>query len=334
MDVNVEPQHDVPRWNETRWNGCWNPDEGVGLYIHAGRFRPDLDMWWVHLCAYLPDGQLCVDRFWGRNPASAGVHVGPLKLDMTDNGWTSTYDGVGELTTIAALAEAPRGSSAPVRSMQWDVTATGATTEWDMYADVEDRMLSAQDFHVQQGFETTGRLRVGDDEYHLDGVGFKDHSTGVRDFRPWTKHYFLLIVSPEWTAHLIRIADADGEYTEPTGIFYRRDGSSETISRFEFQDMTDAAGGPINSELQFEIGSGEQFEFTVELIHSLPITATEDNDYINGVDWTLPGDPLVIIEGKGRCTSADGGQPLYAWHERSIRRSELEPQGPQRPSHE
>jgi hypothetical protein len=164
-------------------------------------------MWWVHLCAYLPDAKLCVDRFWGRNPAGAGVHVGPLKLDMTDNGWTCVYDGVGELTTITALTDAPRGSSAPVRSMQWEVTATGVTPEWDMYASRDDRMLSAQDFHVQQGLESEGRLRVGDAEYRLEGIDFKDHSTGVRDFGPWTKHNFLLIVGPEWGAPWMIVGD-------------------------------------------------------------------------------------------------------------------------------
>jgi hypothetical protein len=121
------------------------------------------------------------------------------------------------------------------------------------------------------------------------------------------------------------IADANGEYGEPIGIFYRRDGSSDTIAQVEFPDMSDAAGGPVEGKLHFEISSGEQFDYTVDLIHALPITATEDNDYINGVDWTLPDDPLVIIEGKGRCTPAAGGAPVYCWHERSIRRSALEP---------
>jgi hypothetical protein len=28
-------RRDIPLWNETRWNGCWNPDDGVGLCHHA-----------------------------------------------------------------------------------------------------------------------------------------------------------------------------------------------------------------------------------------------------------------------------------------------------------
>jgi hypothetical protein len=68
LDLNAEPRRDVPQWSETRWNGCWNPDAGVGLYMHMGRFRKDLDMWWAQTVAYLPEGRLAVDRSWGRAP--------------------------------------------------------------------------------------------------------------------------------------------------------------------------------------------------------------------------------------------------------------------------
>jgi len=86
MDLNMAPQYGVPSWNETRWNGCWNPDEGVGVYLHLGRFRHDLDMWWAQVVAYLPDQRLCVQRLWGRNPAEAGAQLAGLDLGMTEDG--------------------------------------------------------------------------------------------------------------------------------------------------------------------------------------------------------------------------------------------------------
>src|ERR1035441_6148416 len=77
MDLNVEPNHETEAWSETRWNGCWNPEQGVGLYTHMGRFRKDLEIWWAQTVAYLPDGRLAVDRSWGRTPDARSVRSAP-----------------------------------------------------------------------------------------------------------------------------------------------------------------------------------------------------------------------------------------------------------------
>jgi hypothetical protein len=325
MDLNVTPKYDVPKWNETRWNGCWNPEQGVGIYLHMGRYRYDLDMWWAQIVAYLPDQELVVQKLWGRSTHGAGVGLDGFELAMTENGWTSTFDGVCELTNITALAAAPRGSSAPLRSVRWDLTATEVTPTWDMYAETGgERLDHAGDAHVQGAFETTGSITVGGQEFRLDGVGFKDHSSGVRDFAVWHSHTFLVIVHPEWTAQLIVMRTPEGEDMAPWGVFWRRDGSREPIKSVEFPIMNDAYGGPVHSDLVFDIGTGQRFEYDVELVHALPMTITEENDNINGVDWGVDGDPVIIVEGKGKLT-APGEPPVYCFHERSVRRSMLSP---------
>jgi hypothetical protein len=326
MDLNVEPRHDVPLWNEARWCGCWNPEEGVGLYLHAGRFRQELDLWWVQVGVYLPDGQLCVDRLWGRNAIENGVKVGAFELEMTENGWASSFDGAGEHTSTGGLTERPRGSSAPTRAVQWQLGATAVSSPWDLYSGSGDRtrMATAGDMHIQQGLETTGWLRVAGTEYRLDGIGFKDHSTGVRNFEGWTHHSFLLIVAPEWTAHLIVMAGPDGAMMEPWAALIHRNGGQERITRFEFPQMTDASGGPVRNTLMFETAAGKRLEFEAELVHAMPITITEDNDNINGIDWSIDGDPVVVVEGNGRLTAADGSV-AHCFLERSAKRSALVP---------
>jgi hypothetical protein len=333
MDRNVTAKHDVPLWNETRWNGCWNAEEGVGIYLHAGRFRHELDLWWAQVIAYLPDQQLCVQRVWGRNGSDAGVRLAGLDLQIAEDGWTCSFDGVGELTDTDAMAEGVRGASAPSRSLRFELQARAVTEVWDQDAGREgaERPLHAGDTHIQQGFETTGTLRVGAESYALDGIGFKDHSSGRRDFGPWRSHRFLMIVGPEWTAHLIAMAAPDGTDLPPIGAFIRRDGRHDTITRFELPDLEDARGGPVAGDLVFETGSGEAFAFAYELVHAAPLSITEDNDNMNGVNWEIDGDPVVLIEGKARLTAPDG-TVLHCFHERSMRRSLLERQAkPPRP---
>ncbi|MCK9248272.1 MAG: hypothetical protein M0P31_04750 [Solirubrobacteraceae bacterium] len=321
-DPNVTPKRDVPLWSETRWNGCWNPDLGVGVYLHAGRFRRDLDLWWAQVVAYLPDGGLCVQRLWGRNAADAGVTLGGLDLRMTDAGWTATYDGVGELTDTAAMARGVRGSSAPSRSFRIDLEATAVTAPWDQRPEGDDVPLHASDAHVQQAFTSRGTVTVDGEALSLDGIGFKDHSSGRRDFGPWRSHEFVMAVGPEWTAHLISMAAPDGTAMPPMGALITRDGAHEAITRFATEPLGDAAGGPTTGRLTFETDTGRRGDYAVEVRHAAPLSITEDNDNMNGVNWEIEGDPVVLIEGNARLT-ADDGAVVHAFHERTMRRSLL-----------
>ncbi len=71
------------------------------MYIHAGRFRRDLNVWWAHVAAYLPDGRLVVERLCWRNGALAGIESETLGLTLTVAGWKSRFDGVGKMTSTA-----------------------------------------------------------------------------------------------------------------------------------------------------------------------------------------------------------------------------------------
>jgi hypothetical protein len=326
LDLNVrQPPADVPLWSETRFNGCWSPESGVGVYIHAGRFRRDLDLWWCQVVAYLPDGALCVNRLWGRNAALAGVQLAGLDLATTEEGWTSRFDGVGQLTSTAELARGPRGCSAPSRALQWDLAARPAAPVWDMYAGGADGALAHADTHVQRGWHVNGTLSVDGQEYPIGGVGFNDHSSGPRDMSIWSGHRFVLIVHDEWTAHLGVMDDLDGVPQRPWGAFFRN-GEQHAIAGFSLEPLADASGGPTENKLSFEVSNGERFDFVAELIHALPMTITDDNDNINGIEWEIEGDPLVLIEGKARLTSADG-TVVYCFFERSRHRHAVSRRG-------
>src|SRR5271170_5901731 len=192
LDRNADPDRTVPLWSETRWHCCWSAEAGVGIYIHTGRFRKDLGLWWAHVAAYLPDGALAVDRFWFRNDSPAGVESGNLDLTITENGWHSRFDGVGELTSTAALSVATRGCAAPSVGVRWEVTATAATPVWDVYANTERKHDFASMLHIQQAAATAGTLWVDGVEFSLKGVGFKDHSSGGRTFGAWHGHRFMI----------------------------------------------------------------------------------------------------------------------------------------------
>lgn len=323
LDVNSDINSSVPLWSETRWNGCWSPETGAGLYIHAGRFRKDLRFWWVHYAAYLPGGRLVVDRFWTRNLAGAGVRSELLDLEMTTTGWSSAHDGAGELTSSEALARAARGCSAPSVRVRWDVTATNLTPVWDMYSSVDTEQSFATSLHLQQASRTTGTLHVGDETYDLSGVGFYDHSSGGRSHTGWNGHRFLLGVMPGYSLHAIAVLGPDGTPGRVLGVVKAGD-EQRPIEQFDAQGAETVRDEPRDQHIVVTGPDGRPLTLRVEIVHTLPHTVTPDNEHLNGIDLDLEGDPLVMFESVARLTDPSG---VVGWghFERSARRSALRP---------
>lgn len=320
MDTNVAVDRVTPLWGETRWHCCWSPDAGVGIYIHTGRLRADVDMWWAHVAAFLPDGRLAVDRLWCRNTSAAGIESGNLNLSITETGWRSTFDGVGELSSTAGLGRAARGCASPSVAMRWDVTATEVAPIWDLYSSTDQNQDFASDIHVQQATSTSGTLWVGDRTYPLEGVGFKDHSSGARDFAAWDSHRFMIAVMPNWVVHAVTIFRTNSDVAAPMGVVLA-DGRRAPVERFDLPALADVEGAPLEQEMVVTGPSGP-IALRVEVMHALPISITKDNDNYNGIDWEIASDPMVMIEGMIRLTAPDGAIG-FGFLERSARQSTL-----------
>lgn len=321
LDRNVSIDRHTPLWSETRWNGCWSQQSGAGVFIHAGRFRKDLDLWWIHFAVYLPDGRLVVDRVWCRDTTHVGVRSDALEIEMTADGWRSTFDGVCELTNTEALARSPRGSSSPLVRVRWDVAATVATPVWSLEGGAAKRGAEiASSMHLQQAFRTAGSLEVDGTTYDLDGVGFKDHSAGTRDWRSWHSHRFLLAVMPDYSVHALGFCAPDGAEQPPVGAVMAN-GDQRSLECFESARLESVLGAPHASEIVVS-GPDGPVTLAVEVVHTLPLTVTDDNDYINGIDWELAGDPICFAECQVRLTAPDGTLG-FGHFERSARRSAL-----------
>ena len=88
------------------------------------------------------------------------------------------------------------------------------------------------------------------------------------------------------------------------------------------EGLGDLAGRPHHFPLTITRDDGQITTFDVEIIHTLPVTLTDNNENLNGIDWELPDDPLVLTECAARISAPDG--TIGHGHvERSIRRSRL-----------
>ena len=321
MDINCKTKYDVPMWSETRWAGCYNPEQGVGLFLHAGRLRGNVDWWWAQTAIYLPGGRVAVDRSWVKNPDEIGVKTPTLDLRAEKTGWSANFDDVAHIANTEFLAKATGGSSAPTLTVQFNVKADGSRPMWDMYSGKTETQDFA-DMHIEQMGKSKGTLQVDEETYSLGGISYYDHSSGVRDWTHFHSHHFALIAMPDCTIHIIGIYGNDGLPRPAIGAWFTTDGKQLKIEHSEMPRLDSVLGVPLKFDFVIKPDGGEKQTYKVEVLHNFPMTITFDNDNINGIDWELPGDPLFLTECQVKVVAPDGSVG-YGHIERSNRRSSL-----------
>jgi hypothetical protein len=308
VDPNATPPAQEHDWSETRFFACFDHEVGAGLFVHAGRCMDQLDLWWVHLAAYLPDGRLAVERIFGR-PTGTDLDFAGLdwRNGLSFQTWECSYEGAAEITTPAALAVGVGGAGLAV-PMSWRMAAQAAFP-------VFEPQVGDQDWahlHNEQGFRCEGLLTVGGETWPLDAVCVDDHSTGPRELSVFEGHHWMVVQFPERVLHAMWIRSGGTAFVLGTML---PDG--DAITTYEAPLLDDALGAP--TEFEAMIG-GERYR--IEILHILPVSATNANGNLIGVDHARD-DLVVFAECPIRATASDGSIG-YGHLERSARREALQ----------
>lgn len=186
---------DAPGWSETMYFHAWSPQHRIGVFVHTGPWPADLDLWWAQVIAMLPDGELLVDRSWGRAVDARGPATRNLRVTCTTplRGWRLAFDGAGAVCDLATMAAGPVGAG-PARAFSFDLELQAVAPVWDMHGALGIDGLSWASFHHTQGFRATGRLTVGSRRWDVDGVAHRDHSSGPRDIGGLGGLHFFVVV--------------------------------------------------------------------------------------------------------------------------------------------
>ena len=325
MDRVMALPRDIPDgYSETAFLTSWNPDAGVGLFLHVGRCQQDLDLWWAQTLAYLPGGRVAADRSYGRCADGNAVQTGNLRLEMTGQigVWTAVFDGAAEISTPAVMATRPTGAGI-ARPMRFEFETEPAGPIWDLYAALGRG--SSQDWakgtHTQQVVRIAGRLSVDGVEYPLDGIAGNDHSSGPRSMANFGHHHFLIGAYPGGTIQAMSIFSMTGDALMESGSHAGADGAHHPVALVDVPTITrlDEESGEFQATL---VGAdGTKTPIGIELLHTLPLCLNDDGDNINGIEQG-GADLLVLAENRVRITLPDGTVG-YAHLERSTLRSRL-----------
>jgi hypothetical protein len=325
MNRNYTPRPETKHWSETRWVGSWNPNSNVGLWVHAGRCRGDLGLWWVQVVVYLPDGQLVVDRSFSRGlgepdtPPCAGLRLEP---DDKAEEWIATFDGAGESTTTAKLATHARGSGV-AQPLRWTLSGKAAAPAWSPLGESDNDSQSFGDRHMQRTAEVQGELAFGGKAYPLDGVGFVDHSGGPRSFTDHSGHLFVCAVMPGFVIHAMTLYNMDGTPKFSGGAIIAGD-TQTAVARVESPPAENLLGAPQTFDLAITDTSGAAHHLRIDVLHTAAVTMTNENHNLIGIDWDNAADTLVLTECPVRITTQDGAVG-YGHIERANRRREFDP---------
>jgi hypothetical protein len=183
---------DIANWSENYCLAGFDPQCGVGFWLHIGRWRHDLSMWREIVIVRLPDGSVIAHRAIGNARAHEMGPGGPnYAIRVLESGRRLHYSFGGGVRRVpqqsmrdGLVADGPR------TPMTFDWTFESDADIWDLH-----KVGHRQDFlpagHIEQIGRLTGPLRVGNDTYNFNALVNRDHSLGARDNKDLHSHQWL-----------------------------------------------------------------------------------------------------------------------------------------------
>jgi hypothetical protein len=324
LDYLSEPDRETPLWSETMFFQGWDPGQGVGFWSHVGRWPFDVDLWWSQMFVYLPDGQVVVDRSFGRPTGRIGPATGNYRIRCEEPGkrWSHHYDGAGELTSSAKTARGLSGAGR-IATLRMDLDTTAIMPTWDLYKLVSAEGQSWSSGHRQQAMHMTGRIQVDDRAWSVDGMAYRDHSTGSRDWAGWGGNVMLSLVFPSGRV-VVAVVTWNEQHVPgfQVGLIYEND-RFEKLRAVELPVLHDLDANPRTFDAVLHRDEGAPIAISGELLHSATLSFVEPNENLNGVDLDDPTNPLALFETPVRFTWPDG-EVGYGNLERNYRVSDID----------
>ncbi|MEZ0366043.1 hypothetical protein ACAG26_20415 [Mycobacterium sp. pUA109] len=304
LEAPHDPPADVPLWSENFAWLCHDAEAGAGILLHLGRMPHRQSLWRSTVIAYLPDGQLVVSKAVTPCPGGA-LGTGNLTLTCREpmREWALRFVGVGRPTSRTALGQG-RLVDAEVVPLEIDLSFTGLTPVWDLGA-----MGSLGDTHYEQHGRFTGTITAADRRHGIDASGYRDHSTGTRDLAGLGGHVWTHALFPSGRAFCaFRAFAPDGTVVVNDGILIEGD-QLTPVSPVDVPVLTDPLGGPDSGAITLE---GHN-PITATVLHSVPISLGEPNDFYLGYDADLGRKVMVDCPARFEWN----GEMAFGWLERS-----------------
>ena len=244
MGVRLEPQdeymHELgpePNFNESMYFNVYDPQQRVGGWFRCGN-RANEGYAEMTVCIYLPDGRVA---FMFKRPDIAdndAFDAGGIRFDVVEPfehlvvSYTGKVVVLDEPLQMVDPKAAFTGNPYAECEVRLDYTRVS-----DMFGGEPDtpHEKPGEEFargHYEQLVAGRGSIRVGDEEWEIDGFGLRDHSWGPRYWQaPWYYRWLTANFGPDFGFMGSRVARRDGEGTR--GGFVWEDGKLHLCNELE-----------------------------------------------------------------------------------------------------
>ena len=327
------PEYDNPMWSETHFWSGWSPKEGVGFYVHVGTTPEDADLWWAQVMIYMPNGMALADRSWGRSPDRNGPDTGNFRARSSELGhFKLTYDGAGEYVSGDDMAQRVVGAGASI-PCRFEVELEPTMPVWSLFDATTIGEREWGGVHHEQVHTCKGWMKVPGPEggeWDLDGVSFRDHSIGHRDFSGLGGDHLYGAYFPESGRSLqaLLMWNNEGE-VEVRAASICENGELELIGDVQMSGLEhgvtapdslhDLKGEPRQFDITLSRMNGETVVAPMEVEHVIVQSNISPNTNLNGAPLDAGDQALLLAESEFKITWPDG-EVGYGHLERGYRR--------------
>lgn len=219
-DEYPHPPDDLVNFNESVYASAWDPRVPMGGWMRLGN-RVNEGYAEVSVCLYLPDGRVACRFDRPRIDRNDAFDAGGLRYEVSEPfaGVEMTYDGEVFLLDDPSMlrdpkrmfAEAPRTQA----SVRFGVRGVSPMHGGEPTApEHETLMYYGEQFshgHFNQHTAVTGHIVVGDEEFPIEGHGWRDHSWGPRYWQAiWAYRLFIANFGEDRALMILKNIRADG----------------------------------------------------------------------------------------------------------------------------
>jgi len=235
MAVRLEPQdeymHELgpePNFNESMYFNLYDPAQGVGGWFRCGN-RANEGYAEMTVCLYLPGGRVAFMYKRAEISNNDAFDAGGIRFDVLEPFKRLDVSYTGKVVVLddpLQMADPKKAfTENPYAQCEVRIQYTGAS---DMFGGEPDtpHEKPGEEFakgHYEQLIAGQGTIRVGDEEWEVDGFGLRDHSWGPRFWQaPWYYRWLTANFGPDFGFMGSRVARRDGDGTR--GGFVWEDG--------------------------------------------------------------------------------------------------------------
>jgi hypothetical protein len=278
LDPADEYMHELgpePNFNESMYFNVYDPKAGVGGWFRCGN-RANEGHAEMTVCIYLPGGRVAFMFQRAKIENNDAFDAGGIKFEVVEPFEHLKVSYAGKVVVL----DDPLQMADPKKAFTENPYAEcEVRLDYTRVSDMvggepdEPREAPGEEFargHYEQLVAGKGVIRVGDEEFDVDGFGLRDHSWGPRYWQaPWYYRWLTANFGDDFGFMGSRVAKREGKGTR--GGFVWEDGELHLCNDFELE--TDWVGqDTYHDAIRATLRSGDrEWKVTGKVIDLIPL---------------------------------------------------------------